>query len=42
MPFGMLSLVDQRNHVLDVGSDPRGRGNFEEEASPDISDNALS
>lgn len=30
MPFGMLSWVGPRNHVLDGGSrSPVGRGNFE-------------
>jgi len=29
MPFGMLSLVDPRNNVLDGGADdPTGRGTF--------------
>jgi len=26
MPFGMLSRVDPRNHVLDGGTDPRCEG----------------
>jgi len=31
MPFGMLTWVDPRNHVLDEVQIPTGRGNFEEE-----------
>ena len=31
MRFGMLSRVDQRNHVLDGVQIPMGRGNFEGE-----------
>jgi len=35
MPFGMLSWVDPRNHVLDGGTDPHGWGNFEGKGMPD-------
>jgi len=31
MPFGMLSWVNPRNHVVDGGTDHQGRDNFEGE-----------
>jgi len=28
MPFGLWAWIGARNHVLDNGPDPHGRGNF--------------
>jgi len=33
MPFGLWTLVGQRNHVLDGVQIPMGRGNFEVEGA---------